>query len=162
MGGEAEIDELTWIHLSSSGHHRGCTISTKHSRCRANSAHVRQPGPDFFPGFQAKVRTTFQAVSFTLGSGIPKANDRDSVHLESGFSKFFERTFGTWNSYFFFDFFCKSASKSVDRVLSLSAWPRQALYFRNMIESALYHRACTAEYKGKYATLGITPRLAIT
>ena len=41
----------------------------KYKTVRANSAHIRQPGPDSGPGVRVKVLKTFQVVSFSLGSG---------------------------------------------------------------------------------------------
>jgi len=39
------------------------------NRCRANSAHIRQSGPESCPGVQAKVIETIQVVPSLLGSG---------------------------------------------------------------------------------------------
>jgi len=43
-------------------------------RRRANSAHVRQSGPESGPGFQTKVLKPFKVVPSSLGSGATPLN----------------------------------------------------------------------------------------
>ena len=53
---------------------------TQQVRCPANSAHIRQSGPDSGLGFQAKFIETFEVVPFSLGSG----QEEDSETSEAG------------------------------------------------------------------------------
>ena len=50
---------------------RTSKVPSRSSRCRANSAHSKQPRPDSGPGFRVKVLKTCQVVPFSLGSGYP-------------------------------------------------------------------------------------------
>jgi len=44
-------------------------------RCQANSAHIRQSGPDYGAGCQVRV-PTFEGVPFPLGNGSGRGRDR--------------------------------------------------------------------------------------